>query len=301
VSRADSWALRDLGGNGKGAAPLLRGSMGIAVARADRPGSSGEIVAALRAGGRALVALSGGVDSAVVGALARTALGGDVLAATVVSTSVARSEVEAAAEVARALGLDHRLVDAEPLEDAAYRANGPDRCYRCRAVETSALRELGARERVAQYLDGIHRDDLGDDRPGIRAMDEAGFLHPLLAAGWGKAEVREHARTLGLPNADRPSNACLASRVARGMPITPELLRRIELAERVLYARGFRRVRVRVRGAEARVEVDRSEVDRFDAPALRTEVAAQLAEVGFLSVAFDPTGYSARDALPTVR
>jgi pyridinium-3,5-biscarboxylic acid mononucleotide sulfurtransferase len=262
--------------------------------------SEEELLAFVRARGPALVALSGGVDSAVVAALARSALGERVLAATVVSASVASGELDAARAVARALGLRHRLVDAEPLSDARYRENGADRCYRCRSVETRALREVGAREGLSQFLDGIQLDDLGDDRPGIRAMDEAGFLHPLLWAGWRKAEVRRYARQIGLPNADRPSNACLSSRVARGEPITAELLSRIDRAERWLLERGFGRVRVRVRGSSARIEVDRSEVDRLDEPGLRADLTARLAAIGFTSVAVDPRGYPARESLPTV-
>ncbi len=263
--------------------------------------SQRELEEHLRDGGPALVALSGGVDSAAVASLASRALGPRLLAATVVSASVSEEETAAARAVVRALGVRHRFVEAEPLDDAQYRANGADRCYRCRTVETRALRALGDAAGVAQFVDGIHLDDLTDDRPGLHAMEEAGFSHPLVWAGWAKPEVRRYAAAAALPNALRPSNACLASRVARGDPISGELLRRIERAERLLLERGFVRVRVRVRGAEARVEVDRSEVDRLEEPALRADVTAGLEELGFRSVAFDPRGYSARESLPTVR
>jgi len=260
-----------------------------------------EIVAFLRARGRALVALSGGVDSSAVAALAHAALGPQVLAATVVSSSVSARELDAARRAAEVVGLRHVLVDAEPLSDAQYRANGADRCYRCRTVETTALRQLGEAEGVRQYLDGIHRDDLGDDRPGIRAMDGAGFFHPLLWASWTKADVRRYARSFGLPNWDRPSNACLASRVARGEVISRELLERIDRAEGVLLDRGFRRVRVRVRGGAARIEVDGSEVVRLDDPALRAELTERLRALGFPTVTIDPRGYPPREQLPVVR
>ncbi len=291
--------MRDLGGNRKGAPRPFRPEMLAGPVRtAARPE---ELLARLAAGGPALVALSGGVDSAVVAALARRALGLRLLLVTVESRSVSSAEIDAAREVARFLGAPHRLLAAEPLEDERYRANGDDRCYRCRRVETRALRRLGDAEGFVQLLDGIHVDDLGDDRPGIRAMDEAGFLHPLLHAGWRKEDVRRYAREVGLPNADRPSNACLASRVARDQAITAELLGRIDLAERFLLERGFRRVRVRVHGSAARVEVDRAELDRLDAPALRAELTSRLLGLGFASVAIDPRGYPARESLPTVR
>jgi len=265
------------------------------------PRSPEEIVALLRGRGPALVALSGGVDSSVVAALARAALGDRVLAATVTGASVSYRELEAARGAAGSLGLRHRLVDAEPLEDGRYRENGSDRCFRCRSIETRALRNAGAAEGVAQYLDGIHRDDLSDDRPGIRAMDDAGFFHPLLWAGWTKGDVRRYARSVGLPNWDRPSNACLASRVARGQPISRELLERIDRAEGLLVDLGFRQVRVRVRGEEAAVEVDAAETDRLDDPILRSELSEQLLALGFRSVAFTPGGYRSRERLPVVR
>ena len=266
-----------------------------------RPLRDGELVELLRGRGPALVALSGGVDSSVVASLAWTALGERVVAATVASSSVAARELEAARTAARAIGIRHRLVPAEPLEDDGYRANGVDRCFRCRSVETRALRALGETERVVQYLDGIHVDDLGDDRPGIRAMDDAGFFHPLLWAGWGKADVRRYARSAGLPNWDRPSNACLASRVTRGEAISGELLARIERAEEALLDRGFRRVRVRVRGTGARVEVDAAETPRLLRGPLRAEITERLLALGFRSVSFDPEGYRSREQLPVLR
>lgn len=265
------------------------------------PRSAEEIVGLLRDRGPALVALSGGVDSSSVASLARAALGRRVVAATVVSASVSLRELEAAEATARYLGLLLRRVDAEPLADERYRANGPDRCYRCRSVETRALREAGELEGVAQYLDGIHLDDLGDDRPGIRALDEAGFFHPLLWASWRKADARGYARSVGLPNWDRPSNACLASRVARGEPISRELLARVERAEELLLDLGFRQVRVRVRGGGAAVEVDPTETGRLDGLPLRAELTERLLGLGFRSVTFDPRGYRSREQLPVLR
>jgi len=263
--------------------------------------SAEEIVGLLRERGPALVALSGGVDSSAVASLARLALGDRALAVTVTSSAVSSRELAAAGALARAVGLRHRVVRAEPLADDRYRANGPDRCFWCRSVESRAFLEVGAAEGVAQYLDGIHLDDLGDDRPGVRAMEEAGFFHPLLWAGWTKSDVRRYAKAQGLPNWDRPSNACLASRVARGETISAELLERIDRAEGVLLDRGFRRVRVRVRGDGATVEVDRSETGRLMEPSLRRELSLRLRDLGFACVTFDPQGHLAREALPVLR
>ena len=250
-----------------------------------------ELLAHIREGGRAVVALSGGVDSALVASLAYSALGPDAVAVTLVGPAVSRSEAARAERVASAIGVEHITLSADPLVRAEYRENGADRCYFCRSVETSILRDFGATRSVQQYLDGVQRDDLSDDRPGLRAMNEAGFRHPLLWAGWGKREVRAEARRRGLPNWDQPSDACLASRVAHGEAVSAELLARIESAERVLLDRGFRRVRVRVRGSGARVEVDPSEVPRLLEEPLASEVTEAIARVGFSSVALDPHGY----------
>ena len=250
-----------------------------------------ELLVHIREGGRAVVALSGGVDSALVASLAYSALGQEAVAVTLVGPAVSRSEAARAERVASAIGVEHITLSADPLVRAEYRENGADRCYYCRSVETSILREFGATRSVQQYLDGVQRDDLSDDRPGLRAMNEAGFRHPLLWAGWGKREVRAEARRRGLPNWDQPSDACLASRVAHGEAVSAELLARIESAERVLLDRGFRRVRVRVRGSGARVEVDPSEVPRLLEEPLASEVAEAIARIGFSSVALDPHGY----------
>lgn len=259
-------------------------------------------MARLRLGGPALVALSGGVDSGVVASLAHEALGPRALAVSVSGTAVAAQELEQARAVAVAVGIEHVVLPADPLASEGYRANGPQRCYHCRSVEAGALAVAGRRRGVVQYLDGVQLDDLGDDRPGIRALDEAGFLHPLLWARWDKSFVRAEARRRGLPNWDRPSNACLASRVARGETISGELLERIETAERVLLERGFRRVRVRVASGAARIEVDPEEVDRLVEPSMTHEVSRRILALGFRAVTVDRRGYrSSSRELPVVR
>lgn len=250
-----------------------------------------EIVTRLAARGRALVALSGGVDSAVVAALAYDALGSESMAVTVTGPSVARREVESARSVARAIGLEHEVVPVDPLAREEYRTNPVDRCFHCRSVETAALLRLGRARGVGQFLDGIHADDLGEVRYGLVAMDAAGFDHPLAWAGWTKEEVRREARERGLPNHERPSEACLASRVAHGEPISAELLGRVERAEGFLHARGFARVRVRTRSGGARVEVDPGEVARLLEEPLRTELAEAFEALGFHPVTVDPNGY----------
>ncbi len=255
-----------------------------------------EILRHLREGGPSLVALSGGVDSALVAAFAREALDDGAWAVTLAGPAVSRAEVARASRVAAEIGIAHRVVEVDPLERAEYRANPSNRCYFCRSVETEALRRAGATLGVTVYLDGVHADDLADDRPGIRAMDEAGFVHPLARAGWTKDDVRVAARARGLPNWDEPSDACLASRIAHGDPISRELLDRIEEGEARVRDLGFRRVRVRTHSGGARVEVDPEEVARLLTEPTASTVRHVLGALGFAPVDLDPDGYRTRGA-----
>ena len=255
------------------------------------PTDPDRLVKRIRAGGPALVALSGGVDSSLVASLAFEALGPGALAVTLVGPAVSADEVGRAERVARSIGIRHRLRSVDPLAVAGYRSNPSDRCFFCRTVEAEALLAEGARQGVAQYLDGVHADDLNDDRPGLRAMNRAGFRHPLLDAGFTKEDVRREARRRGLPNWDQPSEACLASRVRHGMPITAELLGRIERGEALVRAAGFRRVRVRIEEGRARVEVEADEVHRLLQEPLATRLRSSIAELGFAEVELDARGY----------
>jgi pyridinium-3,5-biscarboxylic acid mononucleotide sulfurtransferase len=253
-----------------------------------------EVVARLASRGSALVALSGGVDSSLVASLAFEALGPASVAVTLEGPAVARTEVDRARRVAGAIGIPHVVVNVDPLANARYRANPSNRCYFCRSVETSVLRRVGTDRGSRQFLDGTHLDDLGDDRPGLRAMDEAGFDHPLVWAGWTKSAVRAAARDRGLPNWDQPSDACLSSRIPHGTPVTAGLLARIERGEAWILGRGFRRVRLRTQGEAARVEVEPEEVPRLRAEPLASELRAALGELGFQPVEIDPRGYRPR-------
>jgi len=252
------------------------------------------IEARLSTGGTTLVALSGGVDSSVVALLAHRALGPRAVAVTLTGPAVSSEELESAQAVARRIGIRHVVLTSDPLSDDRYAENPTNRCYFCRNHEGDLLRQWGAKNSVEVYLDGIHLDDLGDDRPGLRAMNEHGFRHPLAEAGWSKTEVRAFARAEGLPNWDRPSNACLASRITHGQLITGPLLERVGHAERWLAARGFRRVRVRVAGDHARVEVGPEEVPRLLEASNAGPLREALLGFGFASVEIDPDGYQPR-------
>jgi len=249
----------------------------------------GPLLDAFRARRRILVAYSGGIDSGLVAKLARDALGDGALAVIADAESLAHRELDEARAEAAEIGIALRVVPVSDLANPDYAANPANRCYFCRSGLAGVLREIAATEGFGTIADGIHASDLGDDRPGIRAMDEAAFWHPLVEFGLAKADVRALARSLGLSFWDKPSNACLSSRIPPGTPITVGLLRQVEAAEDYLRGIGFRQVRVRHRGAAARVEVAPEEVRRLEG--MRDEVAAVLRSLGYSDAVVDAAGY----------
>lgn len=243
-------------------------------------------------GPRAVVAFSGGVDSSVVLALAARALGtAAVEAVTALSPSYPSGELELAARTAAALGVVHRTVRTQEVEREAYARNDELRCFHCKAELYAVLGRIAREAGGAVVLAGAIADDLGDLRPGLRAGERAGVRNPLLEEGLGKAEVRGLARELGLEVADKPALACLSSRVRTGLRITPELLARIDRAERLVRGLGFELVRVRHRGELATVEVEPAEVDRLLAHPGLTGVLAEIRSLGWREVRVDPAGY----------
>jgi len=245
----------------------------------------------MKARGRVLVAYSGGVDSALVARIARDALGGNALAVITDTETLPRRELEVARHTAEEIGIELLVLPASELESEEYRANPANRCYFCRQELAGILVPLARTRGFAAIADGIHRSDLGDDRPGIRAMDEAGFWHPLLEAGLDKDGVRALAKELGLSCWDKPSNACLSSRIPHGTPITLEALERVEAAEDFLLGLGFRQVRVRHLGDTARVEVGPGEVPRLLAPDIAGKVRSRVVALGYREAFLDPRGY----------
>lgn len=255
-------------------------------------------LAVLRESDRWIVALSGGVDSAVLLDLAVQAVGaGAVTAATATSAAVPKKDVRIAAEVASRLGVEHRLVPTRELERPDYRANRGDRCFHCRDELFSRLTALLATaEGSTRLAYGAIADDVGDDRPGMRAAESHGVVAPLLIAGFSKNDVRGLARARALPVAERPANACLASRLPVGTEVTIERLDRIERAEQALEALGLRGFRVRDHGDLARIELpappngEEGSVELL-AGAGRRRVVAALREAGFTFVTLDLEGY----------
>ncbi|MAE63904.1 MAG: TIGR00268 family protein [Phycisphaeraceae bacterium] len=246
-----------------------------------------------------LVAFSGGVDSALVMAVAHEQLGPRALACIGRSPSYPRRELESALAVVGRLGAAHRVVDTREHLDADYAENRADRCFHCKNELYGRLRHIADDEDWDTIVDGTNASDRGDDRPGRAAASRHGVRSPLVELGIEKNRVRGAARRLGLDVWDKPAMACLSSRVPRGTPITLELLQRIERAEDVLVELGFRQFRVRDHGELARIELETADMTR--AVSQGDEIAAGLRAVGYRHVCLDLAGYRAGGAAaPTV-
>ena len=241
--------------------------------------------------GSVLVAYSGGVDSSLLLRLALDELGAE-RAVPILASSPAypEEEQEEARALARQLGVELVEVETREVELDAYRRNLPDRCFHCKEELFETLEPVRARLGLAHLAYGATADDAGDHRPGHASAVRRGVRFPLLEAGMGKGEIRAAARQLGLPNWDKPSFACLSSRVPHGTEVTTDVLRRVGAAEAALKALGFRQIRVRHHDAVARVEVEPDEMER--ALALRDRVVDGVRKAGYTFVALDLEGYS---------
>jgi len=257
----------------------------------DLPARERALRARLRAAGRVLVAFSGGVDSSYLAWVAHDELGEGALAVTAVSPSYPAAHRRVAEQVVRDFGIAHRFVETAEMASAAYRANRPDRCYHCKSelfAVLGALRDELGFDAVAY---GVNTDDTGDFRPGHRAAAERGVLSPFLEAGLSKADIRALSRAAGLPTADLPASACLASRLPYGTEVTAERLRQVEEGEARLRDLGFRQVRLRHHGELARVEIDPAELPRALEPAMAKAIVAAVKPLGFRYVSLDLEGY----------
>jgi uncharacterized protein len=236
----------------------------------------------------AVVAFSGGVDSSVVAAAASRVLGQRALAVTAASPALASGELDGARSVARAIGIEHEVVTTDELAREGYRRNDRDRCYHCKVELYDVLGAVAARRGFGVILSGANADDLGDWRPGLRAAAERGVRHPLVEAALGKAEVRDIAHALGLPNARKPASPCLASRLPYGTPVDPEVLAQVDRAEAALKRLGYRELRVRHFGALARVELGAEELARASTDEGRRLVHAVIRSAGYADVRIEP-------------
>jgi uncharacterized protein len=242
--------------------------------------------------GGALVAFSGGADSALLAVEAAGAVKGPCMAVTADSPTLPREELRAAVAFARAHALKHETVATAEMDNPAFAANDAYRCYHCKSELFAAMEKI-ARERGFRWLlFGAIADDAGDWRPGMEAAREAGARAPLLEAGFTKADVRSRSRDLGLETWEKPQTACLSSRFPTGRAITLPELQQVERAESFLHGRGFRQCRVRLMEDSARLELEADDMERITAdPALRAAVLDELKRLGFRFVTVDLDGF----------
>lgn len=241
--------------------------------------------------GSVLVCYSGGVDSAFVLAVAHEVLGPKAIGMTAVSPSLPPRERDEAVELAKMIGADHRLVESREMDDPAYVANNPDRCFHCKSELYRIASEKRQEWNIAAILNGVNRDDLGDYRPGIEAAKNAGVVSPLVDLGFTKEDVRAGAEALGLPIWNKPAAACLSSRIPYGTSVTQERLQQIGGFEASLKTLGFQQVRVRYHGELARIEVSLDEIVRATDPTLRDAIVMAGKKHGFRYVTLDLGGY----------
>jgi uncharacterized protein len=238
------------------------------------------------------VAFSGGVDSSFLLKCAHDVLGSKSVAITVKSPFFAARELKESKNFCAKYGIEQIIIDYDELTDVEIAKNPPDRCYHCKKALFSIIDKVTKEKGIHNIAEGSNMDDLGDYRPGLKAVAESGALSPLLTAGLYKAEIRALSRQIGLETWDKPSYACLASRIPYGEMITYDKLAAIENAEQFLIDLGFRQMRVRHHGDIARIELLPKDMKNIFENGLAAKIDGKLKELGFKYVALDLKGYT---------
>lgn len=270
--------------------PLLQ----LRPARADEREAERKLTALrtlLREMGGIVLGYSGGVDSAFLAKVAQEELGERAVAVVALSESYPEREREAALELAARIGIRVRTVETREIDNPEYAANPSNRCYFCKDELFTYLRRVAEEVGIHQIAYGAIADDRGDHRPGAVAAHEWGARAPLQEVDLWKTEIRLLSRRMGLPTWDKPSLACLSSRIPYGTPVTAELLRRLDACEAFLHDLGFRQVRVRHHDAVARIEVEREDFPRVLEPDTCDRIVARFKELGYSHIALDLAGY----------
>lgn len=238
------------------------------------------------------IGFSGGVDSSFLAAAAQRVLGDKAVAVTAYSATLPDAERLEAVDVARQIGIRHILLPISELDSTEFVANTPERCYFCKKERFGSLKKWADEHNIAWVLEGSNADDKSDYRPGMKAVDElTGVRSPLLEAGITKEEIRLLSKEWGVPTWNKPSAACLSSRVAYGLPITADRLKQIELAENCIKQFCSGQVRVRHHDNLARIEVSPEDISTLAAPDKAVHINKELRKLGFMYVTLDLSGY----------
>ena len=241
---------------------------------------------------KVMIALSGGVDSALVAYAAFKKLGNSAIAVTADYKTLSKEELDTSKQICSEIGIQQILLDYSELENEDFIKNDSNRCFHCRLELGDHLIELAKKYDVNLIVDGTNIDDLGDFRPGIEAMKKNGIESPLVETNFSKSKIREIAQMVGLSVYDKPSNSCLASRIPWGQRITAEKLARIEFGETMIkQLTNVKQVRVRDIDGSAKIEVEKQMISQFDDDILK-QITKKLKMIGFTSVEVDQEGYS---------
>ena len=241
--------------------------------------------------GSLAVGFSGGVDSALLLAVAHEVLGERSLAVTAADASVPKREISEAKKFCEDRGIRHIMINTDPLSEESYRNNSSDRCYFCKRGIFSEIIKTAKENGIEYVAEGSNMDDLGDYRPGLKAIAELNVKSPLRDAGLNESDIRMISKAMGLPTWNKPAYACLASRFVYGEQITEEKLHMIDRAEQFLIGLGFYEERVRMHGDLARIEVAADDIPRLASEEVRNKIYEEFRNIGFLFVTLDMKGY----------